>query len=181
MAKKRTTLKKKIKLSKKKTKRSQRDPLRAVIVKVTIKWEDAYPYLEETYKYGKEVFTATKYLSMSDEQEVENFLYEIIRSNNYPTFLKNNFKKIKKLIEKEIVHRDKLYERLSKEQIVAFQAYFKDEDYFERDEANEYFKHELEKVYFDYLKAYLETGLYESRARSRNRDRKKILAEKGLD
>lgn len=155
-------------------------PTHPVLTKTAIKWEDAYPYIEETYKFGKEVYTTTKYLSSANKAEMEDFLYKIIRSNNYPVFLKANFKKIKKLVEREISHRDKLYEKLTKEQVIAFQSYFRDDTYFERDDSDEYFQHELEKVYFDYLKAYLETGLYESRARSHNRIRRQFLQEHGI-
>lgn len=167
--------------SKKKSKKKQKPepPISPVLSKTLIVWDDAYPCVVEVFKYGKETFETRKYFSNSNS-EIDKFLYDVIRSNCIPSFIKNNFKKIKKFIEKEIHHRDKLFEKLSKEQVSAFQSYFQDEEYFEKDETNEYFHHELEKVYFNYLKSYLDTALYESQVRSLNRKRLVILEQYGL-
>ena len=166
------------KVSKKKIEKVIEEAL-PVLLKTNIKWEDAYPCIEEVYKIGKETITVLKYHSTSDDT-FEEFLFEVIRSNSFPKFIKINFTKLKKLIEKEISHRDKIYLKLSREQVIAFQSYFRDDEYFERDDNSEYFQHELEKVYFNYLKSYLETGIYESRARSHNRKRRQILTKNGI-
>ena len=152
------------------------------IVKSTIVWEDAYPCIEETYRVNDELVKVEKYISAIERPlaEYEKFLFEIIRSTNVPTFVKNNFKKIKKNIEKEIQHRSKLAEKMTKEQKVAFFSYFKDEDYFNRTHHNEYFEHEVERVYVDYLKAYFDTGMYESHVRLANKVRREQLKQHGI-
>ena len=152
------------------------------IVKSTVVWEEAYPYIQETYRVSDELVQLEKYISAVDRlpAEYEKFLYEIIRSANIPTFVKNNFKKIKKNIEKEIHHRSKLGEKMTKEQKVAFFSYFKDEDYFNRTHHSEYFEHEVERVYVDYLKAYFDTGIYESHVRLANKKRQELLKQHGI-
>lgn len=147
---------------------------RPILLKINIKWEDAYPFLEEIYKFQGEQHILKRYFSFEDPN-VTDFLYAVLRSTCLPTFMKNNLKKIKKYIEKEIEHRDKILEKLEREEVRAFETYFADPQYFERNndenEIQSYYKHEIEKVYANYLKAYLETGLYESRVRSKNKDR----------
>lgn len=164
---------------KKKTAKKSEAPKVASLLKTSIKWDDAYPCLLETFKFGKETFEVKKYYSSADK-DIDTFLLEAIRTNQLPSFIKINFRKIKKFIEREISHRDKIYEKLDKEQVIAFQSYFKDVNYFDRDDADEYFQYELEKVYLNYLKAYLDTGLYESRARSHNRKRRTTLERYGV-
>lgn len=152
------------------------------IMKSSVMWEDAYPYIEETYKINDQTIQIAKYISAVEKSpsEYEKFLFDIVRSANIPTFVKNNFKKIKKNIEKEIQHRHKLAEKLTKEQKVAFFSYFRDEDYFGRTHHSEYFEHEVEKVYVDYLKSYFDTGMYESHVRLANKKRREQLKQYGI-
>lgn len=147
-----------------------------------IKWDNSFPCLEETYKIGTQKITTKRFYSLQSERvnHEEKFLYDVIRADNLPSFIKANLRKLKKLIEKEISHRDKVYEKISKEQAIAVQSYFQDEDYFMKDVNSEYFSNELEKVYVEYLKAYLDTKFYESMTRSRNLDRRELLAAHGI-
>lgn len=153
------------------------------LIKSLVKWDDAYPYIEETFRSSSLTVEVAKYLSSAERTpvEFEKFLYEVVRTNNLPPFVKNNFKKLRKLIEKEIQHRDKLVEKLTKEHKTAFVSYFKDDDFFERSDRAEYFDHEMEKVYVNYLKSYCETGIYESHVRLANRKRRDILKEHGIE
>ena len=149
------------------------------IIKRTSKWDEAYPYIEETIKTDREVFTVAKYHSALDVSppELEKFLFDTLRVSTIPNFVKSNFKKIKKLIEKEVQHRNKMHEKLSREQKSAFTSYFHDNEYFTRSMDNEYFEHELAKVYVSYLKTYCETAIYESRVRLGNKKRRDILSK----
>jgi hypothetical protein len=153
-----------------------------IVTKQVPKWDESYPYLEETFKVNNETFQVAKYFSLLDKGtvEFEKFLFEVIRVSAMPNFVKNNFKKIKKLIEKEVQHRSKMLEKLSKEQKMAFTSYFQDSDYFSRSSNSEYFEHELDKVYVNYLKAYCETGIYEARARLGNKKRRDILSKHNI-
>ena len=145
------------------------------VVKTAVKWDDAYPFVLETHKNKTGSTTdVPKYFS-SEENSFEKFLYEVVRANNVPPFMKNNFKKIRKLLEKEIEHRTKLVEKLSREQSAAICNFFSDNLYFARTTKSEFYEHELEKVYVDYLKNYCGTGSYDARVRIANRKRKDLL------
>jgi hypothetical protein len=152
------------------------------LVKIVPKWDEAYPYVEESYKIGGQVVQVPKYYSAADRNpvEFEKFLHQVVRLSSVPNFIKNNFKKIRKLVEKEIQHREKLLQKLSREQMMAFVSYFWDDKYFDRTDGGEYFEHELEKVYVAYLKGYCETGLYEARVRLGTRKRKDIMLKYGV-
>lgn len=145
------------------------------VVKSNIKWDDAYPFVVETIKTKAGDFVDVPKYYPIDDPALDRFLYEVIRSNNLPIFVKNNFKKLRKLLEKEIEHRLKLVEKLSREQSAAFCSFFSDDMYFARSSKNEYYEHELEKVFVDFLKNYCTTGSYDSRVRSAIRRRKEIL------
>lgn len=172
-----TKISKRLKKSKKISSTPSENSFR--LVEKTIKWEDAYPCEQETYKVGDTKVEVRKFFSL-DDPELEDFLFKVIRKGSLPSFIKSNFDKLKKLIEKEIAQRDKLYENLSKEQVYAFQEYFKDQMYFERNCSDEYFSHEIEKVYYNYLRSYLDTGLYSSKVRSLNKKRKTTLKSHGI-
>lgn len=145
------------------------------VIKTTIKWDDTYPFILETHKLKTgDTAEVPKYLTI-DDPTLDKFLYEVVRANNLPAFVKNNFKKLRKLLEKEIEHRLKLVEKLSREQSAAFCNFFSDDLYFARSSKNEYYEHELEKVFVDFLKNYCNTGSYDSRVRSATRKRKEIL------
>ena len=150
------------------------------LISATIVWKDAYPFIEETYRVGEETIVVMKYPYL-DAPDSDKFLYQVIRSSALPTFMKNNLKKIRKLLEKEIQHRDKLYEKLSKEQVKSFHTYFQDENFFDKSLEDEYFEHEIEKVFAVYVREYLSTGLYESRARLSNRKRSRTLKQHGIE
>ena len=67
------------------------------LVSTTITWKDAYPLIEETYRVDDETITTTRY-SSSESSKHEEFLYQVVRSETLPTFMKTNLKKIKKLL-----------------------------------------------------------------------------------
>jgi len=146
----------------------------------TIHWEEAYPCLKEVYKVRDTNVDFLRFLTtqVSDEAAFEVFLYSAIRSPTLPTFMKNNFKKIRKLVEKEIQYREKSLETLNKEQAEAFKLFFREPRYFEYYINGEYFEHEMERVYMSYLKAYCTTGMYDSRARITNRKSRLLLEAK---
>ena len=144
-----------------------------------IKWSDAYPYVEETYEFCKETIVVHKFVS-SESPDYEKFIFSVVRSDAIPTFVKKNLKKIRQLIEAEFQHRDKLEDKLSKEQRIAFTSFFNDRDFFDRTSKSDYFEHEIEKVYADYLRAYCTTALYESQVRNENVKRIEILNKMGI-
>lgn len=149
-----------------------------VVVKYEVDWDDSYPFLKETCKVNNKLVEVPKYISaqtLDTKYNFEKFLFDVVRSNNLPNFVKNNFKKIRKMIEKEIQYRLKSAEKLNREQGDAFKSFFKDPTYFDYSLHSEYFEHEMEKVFTNYLVAYCSTGMYESRVRIGNRKRKEIL------
>lgn len=189
MAIKKSTTKKIKKPSKKVTKKASKSKdilppedlkIPAKIINTTIHWEEAYPCLKETHKIKDKTYEIIRFLTnqITEEKAFETFLYEAIRSPTLPAFMRNNFKKIRKLIEKEIQYREKSLETLNKEQVEAFKLYFREPKYFEYYMNGEYFEHEMERVYMSYLKAYCSTGMYDSRARITNRKSRDLLNSK---
>jgi hypothetical protein len=163
-------------IKKTKTKRQKSNSttsLPSKIIKSEIHWEEAYPCFKDIYKIGTDPipFEVVRFLSPQEigEKEFENFLFTVIRSDNLPSFMKNDFKKIRKAIEKEILAREKTLESLTKEQVDAYKFFFKEPNYFLYDVNNEYFDHEIERVCMLYLKNYCSTGLYDSRVRISNK------------
>jgi len=171
-------------IAKTKVKRSRKTKVKSKppngLISSSIVWKDAYPLIEETYRVD-DITVKTERYSLLESESHESFLYRVIRSESLPIFMKNNLKKIKKFLEKEIQHRDKLYEKLSKEQVISFQTYFEDSNFFDKSYEDEFFNQELEKVYVTYIREYLSTGLYESRARITNRRHRKLLESHGIN
>lgn len=154
------------------------EPASLVVVKTSIEWDDSYPFLKESCKVNGRMIDVPRYISASNpdtQAEFEKFLFDVVRSNNLPNFVRNSFKKVRKMLEKEIQYRLKTAEKLNREQGEAFKSFFKDPVYFDYSLHSEYFEHEMEKVFTNYLKAYCATGMYESRVRIGNRKRKEIL------
>jgi hypothetical protein len=161
------------------TKKKANEPpidCKPVLIKYNYKWIDIYPYVEEVYRIGTDQ-VIYKYYPSIDSPIFKTLLFETLRSNLLPDFIKKNIQAIDKLIEKEIQHRDKLLEKFTKEQIAAFRSFFHDCQYFDRDQASEYYQNELELIHVEYLYSYCNTPMYESRSRIENQSREQFLGQ----
>lgn len=145
-----------------------------------VKWDGGTPYVVETYNDGKNKFTIGKYFSKND-LDFEKFILQLIRDEDIPIWIKNNFQNLRKMLKTEIKERKRKRGKLSQEQRDAFCKFFNDDKYFEYDDEEEFYCFEEQKVFMNFIKSILDTDLYETFCRKGKKKRIEMLEKYGRE